>query len=87
MNIKLLTEYHLESLSLKRGCKGSSESIHVKIPHCRKSHVAAQMFYLYLELELSNYVWLYCRFIHHTKLILALIGPSNHYVYMYNLLI
>ena len=26
---------------LKGGCAGSSESILVKIPHCRKSHVAA----------------------------------------------
>ena len=27
--------------SLKEDCKGSSESIHVKMPHCWKSHVAA----------------------------------------------
>ena len=43
MNIKLLTEHHLEFLSLKGGCTGSSESTHVKMPHCWKSHVAAQM--------------------------------------------
>ena len=30
MNIKLLTEHHLEFLSLKGGCTGSSESILVK---------------------------------------------------------
>ena len=30
MNVKLLTEHHLEFLSLKGGCTGSSESIHVK---------------------------------------------------------
>ena len=41
MNIKLLNEYHLEFLSLKGGCTGLSESIHVKMPHCWKSHVAA----------------------------------------------
>ena len=34
MNIKLLTEHHLEFLSLKGGCTGSSESIYVKIQHC-----------------------------------------------------
>ena len=42
MTVKLLTEQHLELLSLKGGCVGSSESIHVKMPHCWKSHVAAQ---------------------------------------------
>ena len=30
MIVKLLTEYHLEFLSLKGGCRGSSESTHVK---------------------------------------------------------
>ena len=41
MTVKLLTEHHLEFLSLKVGCIGSSESTHVKISHCWKSHVAA----------------------------------------------
>ena len=43
MTVKLLTEHHLEFLRLKGGCTGSSESIHVKVPHCWKSHVVAQM--------------------------------------------
>ena len=43
MNIKLLIEQHLELLSLKGGCTGSSESTLVKMPHCWKSHVTAQM--------------------------------------------
>ena len=38
MIVKLLTEHHLEFLSLKGGCRGSSESTHVKKPHCLKSH-------------------------------------------------
>ena len=42
MTVKLLTEHHLEFLHLKRGCTGSSESTHVKMPHCWKSHVMAQ---------------------------------------------
>ena len=42
MIVKLLTEDHLEFLSLKGGCTGSSESFHVKIPHCWKSRVMAQ---------------------------------------------
>ena len=41
MNIKLLTEHHLVFLSLKGGCTYSSESSHVKMPHCSKSHVTA----------------------------------------------
>ena len=44
MSVKLLTEHHLEFLSLKGGFTGLSESILVKMPHCWKSHVAAQMF-------------------------------------------
>ena len=43
MNIKLLNEHNLEFLSLKEGYTGSSESIHVKMPHCWKSHVAAHI--------------------------------------------
>ena len=43
MIVKLLTEHHLEFLSLKGRCTGSSESTHVKMPHCWKSHVAAQI--------------------------------------------
>ena len=43
MNIKLLNEHSLEFLSFKEGNTGSSESIHVKIPHCWKSHVAAHL--------------------------------------------
>ena len=34
--------HHLEFLSLKGGCIGSSESTHVKFPHCWKSHALAQ---------------------------------------------
>ena len=30
MIVKLLTEHHLEFISLKGGCRGSSESTHVK---------------------------------------------------------
>ena len=41
--IELLTEHHLEFLRLIGGDTGSSESIHVKMPHCRKLHVAAEL--------------------------------------------
>ena len=43
MSVKLLTEHHLESLSLKGGFTGSSESTLVKMPHCWKSHVTVHM--------------------------------------------
>ena len=42
MIVKLLNEHHLEFLSLRGGCRGSSESTHVK-PHCWKSHALAQI--------------------------------------------
>ena len=42
MIVKLLTEHHLEFLSLTGGCTGLSESTHVKMPHCWKSHVTDQ---------------------------------------------
>ena len=39
----LLFETHLEFLRLREGCIGSSESIHVNMPHCWKTHVTTQM--------------------------------------------
>ena len=44
MIVKLPTEHHLEFLSLKEGCRGSSESTLVKMSSCWKSHAAAQLF-------------------------------------------
>ena len=44
MSVKLLTEHHLELLSLKGGgCTGSSESTLFKMPHCWKSGATAHM--------------------------------------------
>ena len=43
MIVKLLTEHHLEFLSLKGGCRGSSESTLIKLSYCWKSHAAAPM--------------------------------------------
>ena len=50
MTVKLLTEQHLESLSLKGGWTCSSESTLVKMPHCWISHVVAQMQCLLLSI-------------------------------------
>ena len=43
MTVKLLTEQHLVFLNLKGGCTGLSESTLVKMSHCWKSHVTAQI--------------------------------------------
>ena len=43
MTFKLLITHYLEFLSLIGGCTGSSESTLVKMKHCWKSHVAAQI--------------------------------------------
>ena len=44
MTVKLLTEHHLEFLSLKRGCTGLSESTLAKMPH-----IAAQLLLVFNE--------------------------------------
>ena len=43
MTVKLLADQHLEFLSLKGGSTGLSESTLVKMAHCWKSHVTAQI--------------------------------------------
>ena len=43
MIVKLLTEHYLEILSLNGGCRGSSESTHVKMPYCWKSNALAHL--------------------------------------------
>ena len=48
MSVKLLSEKHLEFLSLNGGCTGSYKSTLVKMPHCWKSHVTAHL------IQLSN---------------------------------
>ena len=50
MIVKLLTEHHLEFQSI-----GSSESTHVKMPHCWKSHATAQLILDYLLLLVICY--------------------------------
>ena len=44
MTVKLLTKQHIECLSLKEGCTGSSESTPVKMPNCWKSHIAGHYY-------------------------------------------
>ena len=46
MSVKLLTEYYLVFLSLQGGSICWSDSTRVKMPHCWKLHVAAQICYI-----------------------------------------
>ena len=43
MIVKLLTEHHLEFLSLTGGCRGSFESTLVKMSNCWRSQAAAHL--------------------------------------------
>ena len=52
MIVKLLTEHHLEFLSLKGGCTGSSESTLVKMSNCLKSHAVAHYYSTVYALQL-----------------------------------
>ena len=57
MVVKLLTEHHLEFLSLKGGCRGSSESTLVKMSDCWKSHATAQL--IDLTISINNGMMLF----------------------------
>ena len=64
MIVKLLTERHLEFLSLKGSCTGSSESTLVKMSNCWKSHALA---HIILPCYILCSVKLYCHgfLLHH----------------------
>ena len=54
MTVKLLTEHHLEFLSLKEGSTGPSESSFVKMPHCWKSHAMAHLVLLAVKPNITK---------------------------------
>ena len=56
ITFKLLTKHYLEFLSLKGGCTGLSESTPIKMPHCWKSHVVAQLYFLSAAIN-TNYIY------------------------------
>ena len=62
--MRLLTEYHLEFLSLTEGCTGWSETTLVRVPHCWKSHVAAHFMFVDQSFNCSY----------------MLIGPEKNYI-------
>ena len=52
MSGKLLARHHLEFLRLKGGSRGSSESALVKMAHCCKSHITAQIIIIIIAVVL-----------------------------------
>ena len=58
MVVKLLTEHDLEFLSLKGGCRGSSESTLVKMSNCWKSPALAHMYSMCVMGKALGNVWL-----------------------------
>ena len=58
MIVKLLTEHHLEFLSLKGGCTGMSESSPVKMSNCWKSHATAQIWFWYISYGFALIIFL-----------------------------
>ena len=75
MIVKLLTEHHFEFLSLKGGCTSSSESTHIKMPHCWKSHAAAHI------LNMVEFIFelLTCWVIFHDFLLTADLFQNQHF--------
>ena len=70
ISVKQLTEHHLELLSLKGGCIGSSESTLVKLPHCWKiSHVATKIYFIII----SGYI-------HNNELLIKTLKKFDEYV-------
>ena len=56
-----MTDHHLEFVSLKKGvCTGSTESTHIKMPHCWKSRVAAHMKNTHNKISLSVTSYINC---------------------------
>ena len=61
MIVKLLTEHHLEFLSLTGGCGGSSESTLVKMSNCWKSQSTAHIPWSVLQTILAPQLHTICR--------------------------
>ena len=58
MIVKLLTEHHLEFLSLTGRCSGPSESTLVKMSNCWKSHAAAQFLFKFFHMAVRSFTQL-----------------------------
>ena len=71
MIVKLLTEHHLEFLSLKRGYRGSSESTLVKMSNCWKSHALAHMIKFKIKISYMNMYYSSSPATHHEHMTLV----------------
>ena len=63
MIVKLLTEQHLELLSLKGGCTGSYESTLVKMPHCWKSRTIVSCSEIPVMITLLIREWVFVKIV------------------------
>ena len=77
MSVKLLIEHHLEFLSLTGGYTGSSESIHVKMPHCWISHVAAQKVFNSFKHEARFLLFFFDKIYHRRGPYICINSPIN----------
>ena len=92
MTVKLLTEHHLEFLSLKPGCTGLSESTLVKMSHCWKSHVVGTQHPKYIfRMMGKKIITILCSFIGFANFYCLIISNSivkiRKYVWQYILFI
>ena len=95
LSVKLLTEHHLECLSLKGGCTGSSESTLVKKPHYWESHVMAQIItppqfgLTHGVSSVNQRVYIYnsiCQALNEDTEVRAVLWDKKNYTTMYKLL-
>ena len=87
MTVKLPTVQHSEFLSLEGDCTASFESTLVKIPHCWKSHVTAQLCpFIVTKVIAKITVWKCAFFTMTFSEILRLINRTSLYVILNHLL-
>ena len=77
MILRLLTDYHLEFLSLREGCTGSSESTLVKMPHSLDYMSRLNYFFTFLPILAEwNFTVVSIRPVH---TVLLVVGDSFHF--------
>ena len=83
MIVKLLTEQHLEFLSLKGGSRGSSESTHVKMPHCWKFHALAQICTIGSKMHDNRTIPFFIEMVNIGRCIITGKGSIEYDIYLY----
>ena len=84
MTVRLLSEHHLEFLSLKGGCPGPSGSVLVRVPHCWKSHATAHMYVHYTlkyDILVACLLWKQVLSLLTSKLV-CLIKPKKYFSFI-----